>query len=61
MNQAVEQHAAGFYKMPRDADQTSSIRLLYDRWAVFFTKNGRVGFCLMRLDEKKAGRSWHST
>ena len=61
MERNVEQHGLNFYNQPRDADEANSIRLLYDRWEVFFTKNKRLGMCVMKIDEKKAGRSWQST
>ena len=61
MERSVEQHASNFYSQPRDADEANSIRLLYDRWAVFFTKNERIGMCIMKIDEKKAGRAWIAT
>ena len=60
MEKNVEQHANGFYKMPRDADETNSLRLLYDRWTVFYSKNGRPAMCLMKIDENKAGKNWHT-
>lgn len=61
MEHKIEQFSPGFYKQPRDGDETNALRLLYDRWVVFFTKKGRPSMALFKLDEKKAGPSWITT
>lgn len=60
MEHNIEQFSPGFYKQPRDANE-NALRLLWDRWIVLFTKGGRPGLALLKLDEKKAGTSWQTT